>query len=296
MRKILLATLLLMGAAAFQSATAADEETTPPSQAGQWLDLTDDMSRSELAYYEVLTFGPPADRNVRHAFVFPVDAADGLYGVDVSHHNGVVDWTAVAKGGARFVYIKATQGERYRDAMFATNWAEAAKTGTLRRGAYHFLTADVPGKDQAKAFLALLDAAGGLGSDDLTPVLDIEWDLQKQGDAQIDRWSALTPAQIVQNVLDWTQAVQAATGRLPMIYTSASWWNARMNGSLALKAYPQWIADYRSRSISNGAPLPVRSHTYLAWQFTDGGRFKDASGKFDVNRLKGSDLKLLVGK
>lgn len=296
MRTRLLVTLILVGATLFGTAQAGEGAGAVPANTVQWLDLTDDMSRADLAHYEVLKFGPAADKNIRHAFIFPGDAQDGLYGIDVSHHNGVIDWAAVASGGARFVYIKATQGDRFRDAMFAANWVGAAKDGGLRRGAYHFLTADVSGVAQAKSFLALLDSVGGLGSADLAPVLDIEWDFVNVGEKQVDRWSALTPTQIVQTVLDWTRTIQSATGRTPMIYTSAVWWNERINGNLALKAYPQWVADYRGTSIRNGAPLAVKKHTHLAWQFTDGGRFKGAFNKFDVNRLNGRDLGLLAGK
>jgi len=261
----------------------------------QWEDLKNDTSRADLAYFEVLKYGPAADRDVKNKFVFPDDADDGIYGIDVSHHNGVVDWATVAKAQAKFVYIKATQGERYRDPKFETNWNGSRKE-KIPRGAYHFLQAKVSGKDQAKAFLTMLKSVGGLQPEDLAPVLDLEWDLAKQNGNDVDRWAELSSDEIAQIVLDWISAVKSETGRTPMIYTAATWWKERMGKSLALKAYPQWLADYRKASINAGAPQSTKDHRHLAWQFTDGGRFQGALVKFDVNRLNGSDLVILMGK
>jgi GH25 family lysozyme M1 (1,4-beta-N-acetylmuramidase) len=38
-----------------------------------------------------------------------------IKGIDVSHHNGPVDFTKVKSTGIQFVYIKATEGKTYRD-------------------------------------------------------------------------------------------------------------------------------------------------------------------------------------
>lgn len=294
MRSLLLLSCLSAMLSAAHAAHGAED--IPAAASIAWVDLKDDSSRGALARYELLKFAP-GNRNVRRAFAFPKDANDGIYGIDVSHHNGAVNWQAAAQSGVKFVYMKATQGDRYRDARFTENWAGAAKDGKLRRGAYHFLTSDVSGKDQARTYLALLSAAGGLQEQDLAPVLDLEWDFEKTASGgQVDRWSRRTPAQIEKIVLEWVETVKAATGRTPMIYTAASWWNGRMQGVTALAAYPQWVADYRDRSIANGAPVPVKLHPYHAWQFTDAGRFQGAGGKFDVNRLNGSDLTILAGR
>jgi len=294
MRSILLPAVCIVLALSAAPVSAQQPTSNPASVQIEWIDLTDDMSRSDLASFEVLKFGPPADKNVRRMFVFPKDANDGIYGIDVSHHNGVVDWQAMEKSGVKFAYMKASQGDRFRDPRFATNWKS---TGTnIRRGAYHFLTADKPGKDQAKAYLAVLEAAGGLKPEDLAPVVDLEWDFVKQGGKQVDRWETLTPEQIVQVVSDFTAEVKAATGRIPIIYTAASWWNARIKGNQALKAHPHWIADYRATSIKNKAPQSVKQHAHVVWQFTDSGMLDGFARKFDVNKLNGASLDRLLGK
>ena len=45
-----------------------------------------------------------------------------IKGVDVSHHNGVIDWKKIAeKDGMQFVFIKATEGTTVVDGMFSKN-------------------------------------------------------------------------------------------------------------------------------------------------------------------------------
>ncbi len=241
---------------------------------------------------ELENFGSPADKAVRRAFSFPGDADDGIYGIDVSHHNGAVDWKTAADAGSKFVYIKASQGSSFRDPRFQQNWA-AAKAAGMTRGAYHFLSAGISGTDQAKTYLAIVNASGGIQAGDLTPVLDIEWDVDRA--TKKDRWEKYTAAQIAQFALDWATEVEKQTGRKPLIYTANSWWEGRMGNSVALKAYKHWIADYRESSHKRGAPVSVRGHAYVAWQFTDIGKLPKTDQRFDVNFLPGT-LDSLKGK
>jgi lysozyme len=59
------------------------------------------------------------------------------YGIDVSHHQGPIDWSEVATDDIAFAYIKTTEGSDVIDYRFGENWAGAAGAG-LDRGAYHF--------------------------------------------------------------------------------------------------------------------------------------------------------------
>ena len=46
-----------------------------------------------------------------------------ISGVDVSHHQGEVDFKAAYDSGQRFAYVKATEGRDYFDPRFEANWA-----------------------------------------------------------------------------------------------------------------------------------------------------------------------------
>src|SRR5262249_10226101 len=63
-------------------------------------------------------------------------AASYPQGVDVSAHQGPIDWRTLS-ANARFAYIKATEGADYVDPRFAFNWREAARVG-MPHGAYHY--------------------------------------------------------------------------------------------------------------------------------------------------------------
>ena len=60
-------------------------------------------------------------------------------GIDVSHHNGKINWKEVAKDKKiQYVYIKATTGATRVDERYASNVKNARENG-LKVGSYHFL-------------------------------------------------------------------------------------------------------------------------------------------------------------
>jgi lysozyme len=70
---------------------------------------------------------------------------DGV--IDTSHWQGAIDWPAVAASGVAFAFIKATEGARFVDPLFATN-RKAALAAGLMVVPYHFVQ---PGDPMAQA-------------------------------------------------------------------------------------------------------------------------------------------------
>lgn len=87
-------------------------------------------------------------------------------GIDISHHNVVRDWDKVKVG---FIYAKATEGKSHRDTKFVRFRHNAMKRG-IPFGAYHFLSTDVPAKQQFNHFKSVVTK----GSTNLIPMLDVE--------------------------------------------------------------------------------------------------------------------------
>src|SRR5579863_9805862 len=87
----------------------------------------------------------------------PAVAFDGV--IDVSHHNGAIDWPAVAGAGIALAFIKATQGAGFVDPAFARNRSAAQSAGILVVP-YHFLDISDPDQ-QAEQFLAATDLMAG---------------------------------------------------------------------------------------------------------------------------------------
>src|SRR5438128_688135 len=79
-----------------------------------------------------------------------------VWGIDVSHYQGRIDWKTVASAEhIRFAYIKATEGASSVDKQFSGNWRKARAAG-LQVGAYHYFSFCSPGQKQAEHFLSIL--------------------------------------------------------------------------------------------------------------------------------------------
>lgn len=188
-------------------------------------------------------------------------------GIDVSHHQGAVDWSAVAATGTvDFVFLKATEGTTHRDRRFARNWRQARAAG-LRVGAYHYLSLCRDGEDQARHFISRVPKVEG----GLPPVVDLE------PDGRCNHGSRLAKATTV--LEDWLTAVEAHYGRTPIVYTSASFYRSHLAGA-ELDAH-LWAAAYSREPRTPGRP-------WHFWQYTDRGALAGIRGPVDHNVFRGT--------
>ncbi|WP_247713262.1 glycoside hydrolase family 25 protein [Qipengyuania polymorpha] len=100
----------------------------------------------------------------------PSDDDYPAQGIDISHHQGAIDWSLLPDQGVDFAYIKATEGGDFVDPRFAENWEAAGEAG-IARGAYHFFTLCKPGAEQAANFIATVPRDERA----LPPVVDLEY-------------------------------------------------------------------------------------------------------------------------
>ena len=199
-----------------------------------------------------------------------IPEAKQLLGIDVSHHNGVLDWPKIAAAGVSFAFVKATESTGFVDGQLATNIMRAKSSGILV-GAYHFLRPDASGELQAQHFLATLNKL----TCDLPPVLD--WEASGN----------LPRPQQVQCAKAWLAAVQLATGRVPIIYTGPSFFD-ELGSPKGFERYPLWIAHYGV----NKPRIPVPWKTCAFWQFTETRKLPGVPGLFDLNRFIGTRAEL----
>jgi lysozyme len=189
-------------------------------------------------------------------------------GIDVSHHQGPIDWPTVAsEPHLAFAYVKATEGGDWTDPRFAENWREARRAG-LRVGAYHFFTFCRPPLDQARHFLSVLPRDAGT----LPPAVDLEFG----GNC------SRTPEQhaLRRDLAVWLQAVEQATGSRPVIYVTREAYDAFLDGGDV--DHPIWIRDiWAEPRLPNG----VR---WALWQFANRGRVRGIDTVVDLNVFAGS--------
>ncbi len=86
--------------------------------------------------------------------------APGNEGIDLSHHNGRVNWEALSTAPLDFVYLKATEGRDWKDTRFQENWLEASQRG-WHVGAYHFYLLCRNGAAQAENFIQSVEVREG---------------------------------------------------------------------------------------------------------------------------------------
>ncbi len=206
-------------------------------------------------------------------------ALAGTQGIDVSayqHPNGAaINWGAVAGAGYTFAAIKTTEGTYYTNPYFASDYA-AAKQAGFYVAAYHFATPDTT-DGTTQADYAVNHAQYAADGRTLPIELDIEY----------NPYGAECYGLSASAMVGWVQAfsgeVRARTGRLPMIYSTADWWNTCTGHSTALGANPLWVAAY---STSN-PPIPAGWGGYTCWQYTSTGSVPGVSGNVDVSYFDG---------
>lgn len=192
------------------------------------------------------------------------EAAARPRGHDVSGHQKNVDWRKAKKKGATFVYVKATESHTYRNPHFAQQYNGSRRVG-MARGAYHFaLPHQSSGRTQASFFVRNGGAWRGDGWT-LPPAVDLENNPYGKTNRK-NRCYGLKPAQMVFWIRSFSDEVRRRTGRRPVIYTTALWWNQCTGKSRAFGGnHALWLARYSS---SPGA-LPAGWSYWTFWQFNN---------------------------
>lgn len=191
-------------------------------------------------------------------------------GVDVSHYQGEVDWEVLARQGIDFAWIKATEGSAHVDPRFADNWARASATALLV-GAYHFMSFESPGTDQAEQLARQVPATPGT----LPPVIDLEF---------YGPYLAEHPApERVHRILDDLVAgIEEHYGVPPVLYVTEDAYDLYVAGRYP--PLPVWI-----RSII----VPPRlsdGRDWTFWQYSNRDRldgFDGAEPYIDMNAFAG---------
>ncbi|WP_405601973.1 lysozyme [Streptomyces sp. NBC_01410] len=192
-------------------------------------------------------------------------------GVDVSSHQGNVDWPRLWNSGVKWAYVKATEGTYYKNPYFGQQYTGSYNVGMIR-GAYHFATPDTAtGAAQADYFV---NNGGGWSRDGRTlpGALDIEWN--PYGAACFGK----TQSGMVTWIRDFLSRYKARTGRDAVIYTATSWWTQCTGNYSGFGASsPLWIARYNTTP----GTLPAGWVYQTMWQYTSSGPIVGDHDKFN---------------
>jgi GH25 family lysozyme M1 (1,4-beta-N-acetylmuramidase) len=193
----------------------------------------------------------------------PAEAAGKPKGHDVSSHQKNVDWQSAKAKGARFVYVKATESHTYRNPYFSRQY-NGARTAGILHGAYHFA---VPDKSSGATQAAYFVRNGGAWRADgwtLPPALDIEYNPYSK-----HKCYGLSKTGTVKWIKAFSDEVKRETGRRPVIYTTAHWWNTCTGASRAFAAnHALWLARY---DAADAGALPGGWSYWTFWQYDNSG-------------------------
>lgn len=188
-------------------------------------------------------------------------------GIDVSRHQGAIDWDSIRGTGLGFVYIKATEGADWRDHRYVENAQGAAQAGLLR-GAYHFFTLTSTGFAQAENFIATAPRC----SSTLSPVVDVEVHQDSPG------WT--TPATAREQLDHLLQRLESFYRQVPLLYATAESHHLLLAGHW--ERHPRW-----QRSMV-GTP----ANDWLFWQYSNRGRIPGIGTFVDLNVYRGTRASL----
>ena len=181
-------------------------------------------------------------------------------GVDVSAHQGRIDWDALARGDVAFAYIKSTEGATFVDPRFAANWRDAGRAG-LRRGAYHRFTLCRSAAAQAANFIRTVPRA----ADALPPAVDVE---------NFQDCASRTSLAQIEEFLD---AIEAHYGARPILYVTRQFHDAHA------RDFPRerfWI-----RSLY--APPEFRRSDWVIWQHHNYAQRPGIEAPVDLDAFRG---------
>ena len=184
-------------------------------------------------------------------------------GIDVSHHQGDIDWRTVAKDtNIRFVYIKATEGKTYIDKKYNTNIEQARKAGLLV-GSYHYFRMTSTPKEQFEHIKRNIDK----NEQDLIPMIDVETSDNKNLNA------------VRSSLKELIDMVEAHYGKKPLIYGTMRSYN-----TICAPYFNDHLL-YIGRYSSTKTPEIKGKGNAAIWQFSEKGKIDGIPKPVDLCRF-----------
>ncbi len=200
-------------------------------------------------------------------FNYPDKSKYPVHGLDISHHQDVIDWDVLAREDISFLFIKATEGGDHKDTQFARNWQRAGEAG-IARGAYHFFTFCKTGAEQARNYIETVPVS----KNTLPPVIDLEFG---------GNCSARPPKEeVLSEIAEFSRIVKQKYGKTPIIYATRQSYKSFFSGEDV--DYPIWI-----RNIYHKPTLPD-GREWTFWQYANRGRLYGIKGFVDFNVFNGT--------
>ena len=204
--------------------------------------------------------------------VYADDAVSYTTGIDVSSHQGEIDWDAVKADGIDFAMIRigfrgyGASGNLCEDDRGRENIENAADAG-LSVGVYFYSQATTPEEAAEEADFVL----------EILKDHDIEYpvvfDWENEPDVAM-RTDGMTGDEITDCAVAFCEKIKNA-GYIPAVYFNLT--DAYVRYDLSrIKDYPFWYAQHEGES-------PLFYYQYTIWQYSDTGSVDGIDGNVDLN-------------
>lgn len=185
-------------------------------------------------------------------------------GIDVSHHNGIIDWGKVKAAGVDFAIIRTGYGRqsvKQIDTQFEENY-KAAKAAGVPIGAYHYSYATDVAQAEAEANFMLSLIKGKKFE------YPIYFDIEEKTQAKL---SARTCGNIIKAFCNKIEAAGYWAG----VYSYDAFFGSNVADDIESR-YALWVAR-----VENVKPTQVTN--YQMWQYSFKGKVNGINGDVDLN-------------
>jgi GH25 family lysozyme M1 (1,4-beta-N-acetylmuramidase) len=284
-----------VGTAATPTTVAAASGTPDPSLAT--MDATGDHAMGASVAAHAQQTGAAAGRTTipargTEAVPRSTTAAGGpppgkVQGMDVSAWQPDVDFAAAYRNGARFAYVKATEGVTYQSRTYVQQYEASRRAGLIRGGYVYAQPSQASGRATADFFFKSMGQWNPDGWT-LPPLLDIEYGSSAQGTCYGLSWERMRTW-----IRSFSDTVHQKTGRWPAIYTTTDWWRQCTNNSVRFSANSLFVALYPSQDFTSPGALGRSWQKWRFWQWAPSGVFP---GDQDVYWSSVSNLRAFAAK
>lgn len=216
--------------------------------------------------YDLDSFRHEGDR-----LYYDEDTFTSRLGLDVSHHQGYINWEKVKNAGYDFAILRigyrgyGQTGSINLDKLFDENIKNAHDAG-IDVGVYFFSQAinEQEAKEEAEFVIEHLKGY----ELELPVVYDPESILNDEA-----RTDNVSGEQFTKNTILFCKMISDA-GYEPMIYSNMLWEAFKFDMEKVCQ-YPFWYADYEK--------LPQTPYDFMYWQYTDVGNVDGVQGIVDID-------------
>ena len=191
-----------------------------------------------------------------------------ITGIDVSRHQGKIDWQQVKNAGIEFAIIRCGYGQdrtSQDDEWFEYNVSECERLG-IPYGVYLYSYAvDLDcANSEADHVLRLIEGKN--------PTYGIWYDLEEE----VDEFGTPIPNEMLVNIaITFCEKMKANGYDYVGIYANLNWFETKLNDS-RLDQYPKWVAQWNDEC--------TYEKDYDMWQYTSSGQVPGIDGRVDMNK------------